>query len=128
MPPKMASKEEEKRNRLLERKESDLTRLTAAKSKLEGQQRHWEEKKERLGRMVVRPRDTLTQTDRKVEEQRKALAKAQRALDLSTQGAKRYRRDLTELQVRLRDSKEALERVRADLEVREYLRNALMHY
>ena len=128
MPPKMATKEEEKRNRLLERKEADLTRLTAAKSKLEGQQRHWEEKKATLGRMVVRTRNTLSQQDRKVEEQREVLARAQRALDLSTQGAERYRRDLTELQVRLRDSEEALERVRADLEVREYLRNALMHY
>ena len=48
MPPKMASKEEERKNRLLERKESDLTRLTAAKSKLEGQRRHWEEKKEEI--------------------------------------------------------------------------------
>ena len=123
MPPKMATKEEEKRNRLLERKEADLTRLTAAKSMLEGQQRHWEEKKATLGRMVVRTRNTLSQQDRKVEEQREALAKAQRALDLSTQGAERYRRDLTELQVRLRDSEEALERVRADLEVRKYLRN-----
>ena len=46
MQPKKASKEEEKMNKLLERKESDLTRLTAAKSKLEGQQRHWEGKKE----------------------------------------------------------------------------------
>ena len=39
------------------------------------------------------------------------------------QGAERYRRDLTELQVKLRDSEEALERVRADLEVRKYLGN-----
>ena len=53
MPPKMATREEEKRDRLLERKEADLTRLTAAKSKLEGQQRHYEEKKATLGRMVV---------------------------------------------------------------------------
>ena len=123
MPPKMATREEEKRNRLLERKEADLTRLTAAKSKLEGQSRHWEEKKMMLGRMVVRTRKTLAQQDRKVEEQREAVSKAQRALDLSMQGAERYRRDLTELQVKLRDSEEALERVRADLEVRKYLGN-----
>ena len=123
MPPKMATKEEEKRNRLLERKEADLTRLTAAKSKLEGQQRHFEEKKATLGRMVVRTRATLSKTDRKVEEQREAVSKAQRALDLSMQGAERYRRDLTELQVKLRDSEEALERVRADLEVRKHLGN-----
>ena len=123
MPPKMATREEEKRDRLLERKEADLTRLTAAKSKLEGQQRHYEEKKATLGRMVVRTRATLSKSDRKVEEQRELVARAQRALDLSMQGAERYRRDLSELQVKLRDSEEALERVRADLEVRKYLGN-----
>ena len=123
MPPKMATREEEKRDRLLERKEADLTRLTAAKSKLEGQQRHYEEKKATLGRMVVRTRATLSKSDRKVEEQRELVARAQRALDLSMQGAERYRRDLSELQVKLRDSEEALERVRADLEVRKPLGN-----
>ena len=123
MPPKMATREEEKKNRLLERKEADLTRLTAAKSKLVGQQRHFEEKKATLGRMVVRTRATLSKSDRKVEEQRELVARAQRALDLSMQGAERYRRDLSELQVKLRDSEEALERVRADLEVRKYLGN-----
>ena len=73
--------------------------------------------------MVVRTRATLAQQDRKVEEHREALALAQRALDLSSEGAERYRRDLTELQVKLRDSEEALERGRADLEVRKDLGN-----
>ena len=100
MPPKARrTKEEEKREqekRELERLENDLVRLTRSHREREARRKYWEGECQRVGRMVVHNRNTMSQQTTLVEEQREAVARARRALEVSEAGARRIQRELGE--------------------------------
>ena len=121
MPPKARrTKEEEKREqekRELERLENNLVRLTRSHRESEARRKYWEGECQRLGRMVVHTRNTMSQQTTLMEEQREAVARARRALEVSEAGARRIQRELGEGERKTRASEEALEQARVDAEV-----------
>ena len=124
MPPKRGVMGEEERE--LERLEDDLVRLTRSKTTMEGKTRYWGQECEKLGGLVIRTRNNLAQQDMVVEEQREAVTRARRALDVSGAGAEKFRRELTEGERKLRASEEALKQARVDAEVTAGLRTSTL--
>ena len=120
MPPKRRTQEEERRkqeDRELERLEGDLVRLTRSQRERETRREYWEGEVQRVGRMVVHNRTTRSQQATLVEEQREAVTRARRALEVSEAGARKVQRELVARERKLKANEEALEQARVDAEV-----------
>ena len=120
MPPKRRTQEEETRkqeDRELARLESDLVRLTRSQRERETRREYWEGEVQRVGRMVVHNRTQKAQQATLVEEQREAMSRARRALEISEATARKVQRELVVRERRLKANEEALEQARVEAEV-----------
>ena len=95
MAPKRRSEEEERKrqeDREKARLESDLVRLTRSKREREDRRDYWVGEVQRVGRMVVHNRTRKAQQATLVEEQREAMSRARRALEISEATARKVQR------------------------------------
>ena len=120
MAPKRRSEEEERKrqeDREKARLESDLVRLTRSKREREDRRDYWVGEVQRVGRMVVHNRTRKAQQATLVEEQREAMSRARRALEISEATARKVQRELVVRERRLKANEEALEQARVEAEV-----------
>ena len=120
MAPKRRSEEEErkrKEDREKERLEDELVRVTRMKREKEGRRDYWVGEVEREGREMARTRALKARQAVLVGEQKEAVARAKRALEISEATAKRVQRELAYRERRLKSNEEALEQARVVAEV-----------
>ena len=120
MAPKRRSEEEErkrKEDRELEKLESELVRVTRMKREREEKRDYWVGEVQRVGREVVQTRTKKARQAVLVEEQREAVSRAKRALEISEATARKVQRELAYRERRLKSNEEALEQARAEAEV-----------
>ena len=120
MAPKRRTEEEErkrKEDREKERLEDELVRVTRMKKEKEGRRDYWVGEVQREGREMVRTRALKARQAVLVGEQKEAVARAKRALEISEATAKRVQRELAYRERRLKSNEEALEQARVVAEV-----------
>ena len=120
MAPKRRSEEEERKrqeDREKARLESELVRITRTKREREDRRDYWVGEVQRVGRMVVHNRTRKAQQATLVEEQREAMSRARRALEISEATARKIQRELAVRERRLKSNEEALEQARVEAEV-----------
>ena len=120
MAPKRRSEEEERKrqeDRELARMESELVRITRTKREREERRDYWVGEVQRVGREVVQNRTRKARQAVLVEEQREAVSRAKRALEISEATARKVQRELAYRERRLKSNEEALEQARAEAEV-----------
>ena len=120
MAPKRRSEEEErkrKEDREKEKLEDELVRVTRMKKEKEGRRDYWVGEVQREGREMVRTRALKARQAVLVGEQKEAVARAKRALEISEATAKRIQRELAYRERRLKSNEEALEQARVVAEV-----------
>ena len=120
MAPKRRTEGEErkrKEDREKERLEDELVRVTRMKKEKEGRRDYWVGEVQREGREMVRTRALKARQAVLVGEQKEAVARAKRALEISEATAKRIQRELAYRERRLKSNEEALEQARVVAEV-----------
>ena len=120
MAPKRRSEEEERKrqeDRELARMESELVRITRTKREREERRDYWVGEVQRVGREVVQNRTRKARQATLVEEQREAVSRAKRALEISESTARKIQRELAVRERRLKSNEEALEQARVEAEV-----------
>ena len=120
MAPKRRSEEEERKrqeDREKARLESELVRITRTKREREERRDYWVGEVQRVGREVVQTRTKKARQAVLVEEQREAVSRAKRALEISEATARKVQRELAYRERRLKSNEEALEQARAEAEV-----------
>ena len=120
MAPKRRSEEEERKrqeDRELARMESELVRITRTKREREERRDYWVGEVQKVGREVAQNRTRRARQATLVEEQREAVSRAKRALEISDATARKVQRELAYRERRLKSNEEALEQARAEAEV-----------
>ena len=120
MAPKRRTEEEErkrKEDREKERLEEELVRVTRMKKEKEGRRDYWVGEVQREGREMARTRALKARQAVLVGEQKEAVSRAKRALEISEATAKRIQRELAYRERRLKSNEEALEQARVVAEV-----------
>ena len=120
MAPKRRSEEEERKrqeDRELARMESELVRITRTKREREERRDYWVGEVQKVGREVAQNRTRRARQATLVEEQREAVSRAKRALEISEATARKVQRELAYRERRLKSNEEALEQARAEAEV-----------
>ena len=120
MAPKRRTEGEErkrKEDREKERLEEELVRVTRMKKEKEGRRDYWAGEVEREGRDMARTRALKARQAVLVGEQKEAVSRAKRALEISEATAKRIQRELAYRERRLKSNEEALEQARVVAEV-----------
>ena len=120
MAPKRRSEEEERKrqeDREKARLESELVRITRTKREREDRRDYWVGEVQRVGREVVHNRTRKARQATLVEEQREAVSRAKRALEISEATARKIQRELAVRERRLKSNEEALEQARVEAEV-----------
>ena len=120
MAPKRRTEGEErkrKEDREKERLEEELVRVTRMKKEKEGRRDYWVGEVEREGRDMARTRALKARQAVLVGEQKEAVSRAKRALEISEATAKRIQRELAYRERRLKSNEEALEQARVVAEV-----------
>ena len=120
MAPKRRSEEEERKrqeDREKARLESELVRITRTKREREERRDYWVGEVQKVGREVAQNRTRRARQATLVEEQREAVSRAKRALEISDATARKVQRELAYRERRLKSNEEALEQARAEAEV-----------
>ena len=87
--------------------EEELRRLTREHDLKVGKETFWVKEKEEKGRMLSRTREKLEGQKKLVEDHRRGVRQAEKALGISMREMERIEGDITRLEVRLKDSEDA---------------------
>ena len=120
MAPKRRLEEEERKrqeDREKARLESELVRITRTKREREERRDYWVGEVQKVCREVAQNRTRKARQATLVEEQREAVSRAMRALEISEATARKIQRELAVRERRLKSNEEALEQARVEAEV-----------